>query len=64
MTKVLFDGMRLIMPVIQDLETPGMTPVLAIERALESHLRQCFMESFSKTLIKPPAVKFHSMYFK
>lgn len=52
------------MPVIQDLETPGMTPVLAIERALETHLRQCFMESFAKILIKPPSVKFHSTYFK
>lgn len=64
MTRVLFDGMKLILPVIQDLETPGMTPVLAIERALETHLRQCFIESFSNTLIKPPVVKFHSAYFK
>ncbi|WP_236168930.1 hypothetical protein [Pseudomonas atacamensis] len=41
-----------------------MTPVLAIERALEVLLRQCFIETFSNILIKPPSVKFHSMYFK
>lgn len=63
-TRVLFDGMRLTMPVIQDLETPGMTPVHAIESALETHLRQCFIESFADILIKPPSVKFLSMYFK
>lgn len=64
MKKVLVDGTTLIKPIVQDLESPGMTPVLAIERALEAHLRQCFMESFSDILIKPPAVRFHSSYFK
>lgn len=64
MNNVLLDGMKLIPLIVQDLETPGIAPVVAIERALETHLRQCFMESFAKILIKPPAVKFHSMYFK
>lgn len=64
MARVLLDGMRLVDPVVQDLGTPGMTPVLAIERAFEALLRQCFIESFSDVLIKPPSVKFHSMYFK
>lgn len=62
--QVRLDGMRLVNPVVRDLETPGMTPVLAIERAIESHLFERFAEAFSDRLIKPPAVKFHSMYFK
>ncbi|WP_419341112.1 hypothetical protein ACM1PE_23335 [Achromobacter sp. PD1] len=64
MARVLLDGLRLVDPAVQDLGTPGMTPVLAIERALEVLLRQCFMETFSDILIKPPSVKIHSMYFK
>lgn len=64
MARVLLDGLRLVDPAVQDLGTPGMTPVLAIERALEVLLRQCFMETFSDILIKPPSVKIHSLYFK
>lgn len=64
MARVLLDGLRLVDPAVQDLGTPGMTPVLAIERALEVLLRQCFMETFSDILIKPSSVKIHSMYFK
>lgn len=61
---VALNGMDLVDPVVQDLATPGMTPVLAIERVLDAHLHQRFAESFSSVLIKPPSVKFHSMYFQ
>ncbi len=64
MTRILLDGMKLVAAIAQDLVAPGMTPVLAIERALEAHLRECFAEAFSSAIIKPPVVKFHSMYFK
>ena len=47
-----------------DLSAPGMTPVLAIEHALEAHLHERFAGAFSDILVKPPRVKFHAMYFK
>lgn len=62
--RVQLDGMSLVQPAVRDLETPGMTPVLAIERAIESHLFERFAAAFADRLIKPPVVKFHSMYFK
>ena len=58
------DGAKLVDQVVSDLAVPGMTPVLAIERALETHLYQVFSYALSSILIKPPKVKFHSMYFK
>lgn len=64
MARVLLGGVKLIDPVVQDLATPGMTPVLALERALEDLLHQAFSNAFDGVLIKPPKVKFHSMYFK
>lgn len=42
MARVLLGGVKLIGPVVQDLATPGMTPVLALERALEDLLHQAF----------------------
>jgi hypothetical protein len=56
------DGAKLVDQVVSDLAVPGMTPVLAIERALETHLYQVFSDALSSILIKPPKVKFHSMY--
>jgi hypothetical protein len=47
-----------------DLSAPGMTPVLAIEHALEAHLHERFAGAFSDILVKPFWVKFHRMYFK
>jgi len=61
---VKLDGSLLVDGIVQDLVTPGITPVLAIERALEIYLYQAFSRAFSELLIKPPKVKFHSMYFK
>lgn len=62
--RVKLDGASLVQPAVRDLETPGMTPVLAIERAIESLLFERFAGAFADRLIKPPVVKFHSMYFK
>lgn len=64
MTQIVLDGMRLVSVIAQDLAAPGLTPLLAIERALESHLCDCSAEAFSRVLIKAPLVNFHSMYFK
>jgi hypothetical protein len=62
--EVKLNGKLLVDGIVQDLASQGMTPVLAIERALESHLYQVFFSAFSELLVKPPKVKFHSMYFK
>lgn len=62
--EVSLNGMSLVDSIVQDLAAPGMTPVLAIERALEVHLHERFVAAFSNALVKPPKVKFHSMYFK
>ncbi|KZB71043.1 MULTISPECIES: hypothetical protein [Thalassospira] len=61
---VKLDGKMLVDGIVQDLGTPGMTPVLAIERALEAHIYQAFSGAFSDMLIKPPTIKLHSNYFK
>ena len=58
------DGAKLVDQVVSYLAVPGMTPVLAIERALETHLYKVFSDALSSILIKPPKVKFHSMYLK
>jgi hypothetical protein len=62
--EVSLDGMSLVESIARDLSAPGMTPVLAIERALEAHLHERFAGAFSDILVKPPRVKFHAMYFK
>ncbi|CAM3893351.1 hypothetical protein CCOS865_02243 [Pseudomonas reidholzensis] len=62
--EVSLNGMSLVDSIAQDLAAPGMTPVLAIERALEAHLHEQFKAAFAHVLVKPPKVKFHSMYFK
>lgn len=64
MVIVSLNGMSLVDSIAQDLAAPGMTPVLAIERALEAHLHEQFKAAFAHVLVKPPKVKFHSMYFK
>lgn len=61
---VKLDGRMLVDSIVNDLATPGTTPVQAIERALEAHLYQAFSSAFSEILLKPPRVKFHSMYFR
>lgn len=62
--EVSLNGMSLVDSIAQDLAAPGMTPVLAIERALEAHLHEQFKAAFAHVIVKPPRVKFHSMYFK
>ncbi|MGY8812790.1 MAG: hypothetical protein ACKVK5_17360 [Pseudomonadales bacterium] len=62
--EVNLDGEMLVDSIVQDLVTPGMTPVLAIERALEAHIYQAFSSAFSEILIKPPKIKVHSTSFK
>lgn len=64
MVIVSLNGMSLVDSIVQDLAAPGMTPVLAIERALEAHLYDQFKAALANILVKPPKVKFHSMYFK
>lgn len=64
MVVVPLNGMSLVDSIVQDLAAPGMTPVLAIERALEAHLHDQFKAALANVLVKPPRVKFHSMYFK
>lgn len=62
--KVSLDGMSLLESIARDLSASGMTPVLAIERALKALLNERFAGAFSDILVKPPKVKFHAMYFK
>lgn len=61
---VELDAAKLISPIVHDLHTGGATPVVAIERALEAHIFQCFQNSLVSRLIKPPRVRLHESYFK
>ncbi|MFX4226402.1 MAG: hypothetical protein ACFHHU_00960 [Porticoccaceae bacterium] len=61
---VKLDGKMLVDGIVHDLGSLGMTPVLAIERALEAHIYQVFSCAFSNMSVKPPKIKFHSNYFK
>lgn len=60
---VELDAENLILPVLHDLQAGGMTPVKAIERALETHILDCFQNALEGKLVKPPRVRLHSMYF-
>jgi len=54
----------LVQKMVQDLRGDAVTPVSAIERALEAELFEKFRDGLSSVLIKPPVVRLHSMYFK
>ena len=61
---VELDASKLIPPIVHDLQTGGATPVIAIERALEAHIFQCFQNSLGDRLIKPPRIRLHESYFE
>ena len=50
--------------MVQDLRAPGVTPVIAVERALEAHIFERFRDELGARLVKPPVVRLHTMYFK
>ncbi len=61
---VEFDASSLVSPVVHDLQAGGVTPVMAIERALEAHIFECFQTTLKGRLIKPPRIRLHASYYK
>ncbi|WP_026600851.1 hypothetical protein [Methylomonas sp. 11b] len=55
---------ELVRQMLLDLRTAGVTPVMAVERALETHLFKQFRDELSGRLVKSPVVLFYPMYFK
>lgn len=61
---ITFSGTELARQMARSLHAEGMPPIMAVERALERQLFEAFRDGFGNRLVKPPTVRFHSMYFK
>jgi hypothetical protein len=54
---IVLDSRRIAQLIVRDLSVAGVTPLVAVHRAIHSHLFEAFSSGLGAHLLKPPVVK-------